>query len=303
MTEAPVIVTGALGLVGGSVMQACRDAGWNALGLARAEDGEGEEDVLSLDWIDPMNLSAILSDLGPRAIIHCAGMGVHAGSTVRLTDLYDANVGLVSRLLASLPDAWPGKIVIVSSAAVYGPQAEAPIPETAPLRPASHYGVTKQLAEETARAFFTLQGTRIVIARPFNVIGGVPAAASVLGAILRQVAATGHRDTVALSLLETRSVRDFVDVRDVARALMLLAEQGEAGEAYNVCTGEGTTIKALVDSIARVSGMDVEVTEREPSMPPSVSIGASTKLLSLGWSPTLSLDESIADAMERVLTG
>jgi GDP-4-dehydro-6-deoxy-D-mannose reductase len=174
---------------------------------------------------------------------------------------------------------------------------EVPTPETAPLRPVSHYGESKVLAEELAWTFARMSEVDVCVARLFNVIGPGEPKGSVMRAIIDQLLEAPEGGLARVQLLEERSCRDFVDVRDVASALVTLAERGVAGEAYNVCTGETVCIRELFDVAVATSGRSATLEVTKPDLQPSVSQGACAKLRALGWEPQRALAESIADEM------
>jgi nucleoside-diphosphate-sugar epimerase len=288
------LVTGAAGFLGSAVCRAAIAAGHDVLGLVRA--GElmrpcpGVE-YRELDWAgDAAAMTAAIDSFRAEGIVHCAGATPRlAADTVAL---YDANVRLVWTLLAAIAaaDADPGAVV-VSTAGVYGPTPPVPTPEDAPLDPVSHYAWSKVLAEDAVRAFACSGGVRACVARPFNLLGVGEPSGSVVSDVAAQleaaVPATGVR------LREIASVRDYVDVDDAARALLLLAGRGVAGEAYNIASGEGVSVGELVGAILDVWGSDAKVSVADPKASGTVSIGSPAKLRALGWQPASTLGDSL----------
>jgi GDP-4-dehydro-6-deoxy-D-mannose reductase len=96
--------------------------------------------------------------------------------------------------------------------------------------------------------------------------------------------------------------RDFSDVRDVVRAYRLLAELGEPGEAYNVCSGRAVTIREVAETFLRMAKRPMRL-ELDPERVRPVEVpvhwGDNTKLrASTGWEPTISLEQSLADVLD-----
>lgn len=290
-----VLVTGAAGFLGSAVCRAAMREGASVLGLVRA--GElvnpvGGVTYRQIDWTGQAAIAHVLSEAAPERIVHCAGATPRA--EIPAAALYDANVGLVWRLLDLVKNSAPAAgVAVVSSAAVYGPSPAVPTTENEPLNPVTHYAWSKVLAEQTARAFVSADGIRVCIARPFNLIGAGEPKGSVVSDVVEQLEAGADM----IRVRETASVRDFIDVDDAARALLLLAERGEPGEAYNVCSGMGVRIGDLISTVLEVAQSDALVAVAGPAAQGSVSIGSAGRLRQLGWEPGVALAESLTHVL------
>jgi nucleoside-diphosphate-sugar epimerase len=174
---------------------------------------------------------------------------VNAGGTLRLLD-------------AARRAAFPGPILVVGSSEAYGRiPAGVPCSEDAPLAPVSPYGVSKAAADHATRVYAASFGLRALVARPFSHTGPGQAPVFAVASWARQIAAFEAADPAAgavhrLKVGNLAPVRDYGDVRDVVRAYVALLEQGEAGAAYNVATGQETTLRAIVDRSSPVRGED-----------------------------------------------
>lgn len=298
-----VAVTGAAGFVGSAVVRRELERGQCVMALIRAcEQEQMEAGIPSLvvEWSDARQLRAALAAAAPRAIIHCAGAGSRSAEAPAA--LYEANAGLAAKLLDGVAGVCPQvPVVLLSSAAVYGPRARVPVCESASLDPATHYGFSKALTEQIARAYSSLDSLHLVIARPFNVVGPREPRGSVVHSLLAQLASAPEAETVRVALRETASVRDFVDVSDVADALVLLADEGEPGGLYNVCTGVGTTVGDMARVAADVTGRRLQADVLEPDDPGTVSVGSPARLMALGWSTRYSLGDSLLRAYDALL--
>lgn len=273
------------------------------MALVRAcEQKQLEAGVPSLvvEWGDARQLRETLVAAAPRVIIHCAGAGSRSAEAPAA--LYDANVGLTAKLLDGVAGVCPYvPVVLLSSAAVYGSRARVPVAESAALDPVTHYGHSKALTEQVARAYSSVDSLRLVIARPFNVVGPREPRGSVVHSLLAQLAMAPESETVRVVLRETASVRDFVDVSDVADALVLLADEGEPGCLYNVCTGVGTTVGDMARVAGDVTGRRLQTDVLEPEDPGTVSVGSPARLTALGWSARHSLADSLRRAYNALL--
>ena len=289
-----LVVTGAAGFLGSRVLGAGLAAGADVVGLVRAcepRPAVAGARVTEADWASAATLAAALADARPDAIVHCAGHNGRFAGEPDLETLYDANVGAVWRVLQAARLAAPAaSVVLVSSAAVYDRAAPPPLTEDAPLAPASHYGVSKLAAEQVARGFAAGDGPPVCVARTFNVVGPGEPPGSVTFELAGQALAVPPRARAHVRLLETASVRDFIDVDDVAGALVVLAAAGARGGVYNVCRGEGVAIGALVERAALVWDRPIDLELAAPAATGTVSIGDPGRLRALGWRPAYDLD-------------
>jgi GDP-4-dehydro-6-deoxy-D-mannose reductase len=294
-----LLVSGAAGFLGRRVRRAALDAGYQVTAVIRACEREfarelADGPVVELDWNDDAALAELLRTVSPRTIVHCAGHSGRFAGAPDVPELRDANVGLSSRLLEGVSRACPeARVVLLSSAAVYGVNPPIPTREDAPLLPVSDYGASKLLTESVAGAY-AAQGVCTIIARPFNVIGPGEPPGSVVSRLAAQALAVSPGDTARVSLREAASVRDFVDVDDVAQALVVLSSRGAAGAAYNVCSGRGVSIGELVDRASRVWQRRIELGVEDAAAVATVSVGDPSALAALGWRPQRSLEESLA---------
>ena len=293
-----LLVTGAGGFLGSRVLGAGLAAGADVVGLVRAcepRPAVAGARIDEADWASAATLAAALAGARPDAIVHCAGHNGRFAGAPDLETLYDANVGAVWRVLQAARLVAPAaRVVLVSSAAVYDRAATPPLGEDAPLAPGSHYGVSKLAAEQIALGFAAGGGPAVCVARTFNVVGPGEPPGSVTYELARQALAVPLRTRVRVRLLETASVRDFVDVDDVATALVALAGTGALGAVYNVCRGEGVAIAALVEHAARVWDRPIDLELATPQATGTVSIGDPGRLRALGWRPAFDLDAILA---------
>jgi nucleoside-diphosphate-sugar epimerase len=297
MSSPVILVTGAAGFLGRRVLREAARAGCDVVGLVRgcevADAPEGTR-VIVHEWRSESQLAELLERTKVSAVVHCAG---HSGRFVGPVDpeiLHDANVLLTGRLLAAVCRAsLPVRVILVSSAAVYGPNAPLPTPEDAPLDPTTEYGASKVAAERLGAAY-RAEGIDVRIARPFNVIGAGESLGSIVGTLASQVLAVPAGQTARVRLRETSSARDFVDADDTARALLLLATTTSQVGTYNVCTGTAVSVNDLVARAALVWGRRIHVEVTDPEARGTVSFGDPSALFACGWHPERSLEQTLA---------
>lgn len=279
------LVTGAAGFVGSHLVRELREHGLDVTAAGRSAG----------DVTDPQAMRGLLAGARPTHVFHLAG--IRQGP---LDDLLRVNVCGTAILLEAVAEHAPdARVVVVGSAAAYGETTREPVDEDEPLRPRTDYGVAKAAQELAAAATAARHGLRLTRVRLFNLVGPdepVSFVASAIAARIAAIEAGAAQPPLRTGDLSTR--RDFVDVRDAARALRLAGTRGEPGAVYNVCSGEATRIGALVDILLAVAGLDVPVDSvPEPAASNVRGHAGSAERLraATGWEPQRSLRDSLAE--------
>jgi GDP-4-dehydro-6-deoxy-D-mannose reductase len=255
------------------------------------------------DVLDRAALERAVRASSPDAIVNLAGLS-HIGESWdwrRMPGYFGVNVlGTENVLAAAAAAGHPRvpRVVIASSADVYGQvrTSEQPIPESRPVAPQTPYALTKAAAERIA---LVRPGNDAVIVRSFNLVGPGQAPKFALSSWAAQLAAIrrGERPPV-LEVGDLSTARDFIHVDDGAEAYRLLAETGERGGVYNLASGHAVTMRDALARLLRISGVEAEVREGvfEPR-PFDIShlCGDASRLRALGWQPTRTLDDALAD--------
>jgi GDP-4-dehydro-6-deoxy-D-mannose reductase len=251
------------------------------------------------DLTEPDNVAALVAKLRPDSIFHLAGQVVGTPAS-----LYQANllstVHLLEAVRTHAPDAG---MLVVGSAAEYGrvEPAELPISESQPCRPLDWYGLSKQAMTLAARHYVESFGLKVVIARPFNIVGaGVPET-SVLGTVLSQIVTAlrrGEAPVVRVGNLD--SIRDFISVADVADAYVRLIRCEQWGEIFNICSGRPAATRDCVALALALSPYPVRL-EVNPSRNRPAELAASFGSYAkaserIGFSPATPLEEAVKEA-------
>jgi GDP-4-dehydro-6-deoxy-D-mannose reductase len=187
---------------------------------------------------------------------------------------------------------------------VYGaPEGvSAPFPETAACRPLDPYAVSKRAAEDIGRVAGERHGITVVVARLFNLIGPGLQERHLCAALARQVAlieAGLAAPTIRVGPLN--ATRDFVDVRDAARALLVLGEAEAPAEVYNVGSGVERPAEEALAALLDCAGLAETVAiDRQPGRRADAPrlVGDTTRLEGLGFAPVLPFRESLADMLD-----
>jgi GDP-4-dehydro-6-deoxy-D-mannose reductase len=308
MTRA--LITGIAGFTGRHLAALLVSHGLEVFGITRSEP---TGDLASLDGVrlaradllDRVKVSTLVDEIQPSFVFHLAS---DRGST-DVTELMRRNLGPTYNVLEAalrLPSRAHVKVLIVGSAAEYGvPHTPfLPFTERDAVHPRSPYGVLKAAEVNLARAYFSDHGLATFVARPFNLVGPGEPTSLVCSAMASQVAASelGRQDPV-IRVGELAAQRDFVDVRDVVRAYWAIVVQGEPGEIYNVCSGKGVSVEAVLHTLSRLAR--VPLAHRvEPSRLSRHSVmrcvGDPTRIArETGWSPEIPFETSLADLLDE----
>ena len=297
-----VLVTGADGFVGRHLcahLQACRD---DVVAPGGPREGAGE-DEFRLDVTRPQDVRALVERVRPEGVIHLAGLSSVGKSHQAPAAYFQVNALGTVHLLAALKEAAPqARVLLVGSGEMYGAlPPDVAATEDMPLRPLSPYAASKVAAEVAGLQFHASYGLQVISVRPFNHLGAgqdanfvVPSFAAQLQAIAR-----GASEPL-LRVGNLEPIRDFSHVKDVVAAYRLLLEAGEPGQAYNICSGEGRSIRSLLDELLRLSSVHAQV-EVDPARVRPVElpslVGNPARLRRLGWAPCHTVSEALQDAL------
>lgn len=194
------------------------------------------------------------------------------------------------------------RVLFASTGEVYGAGHDSPIPETTPVNPLSAYAASKRAAEEALADRGAHYGIPVIIARAFPHTGPRQSRDYVLPALtarLHEAKRSGQRE---VSVGNLAVVRDFLDVRDVARAYLALLEHGVIGECYNVASGIGRRLSDCFATLADLIGVDAVAQQdrtllRSADIP--VLIGDASKLRTVtGWVPQHSFERTLQDLVD-----
>lgn len=230
---------------------------------------------------------------GAEVVFHCAGNGYVPPSVARPYEDFKLNLVLTLQVLEWLRLHSPQtRIVLFSSATVYGNPRRQPVDEDHPLDPTSPYAVSKLASERYGAVYARLYSMPVASLRCFPTYGPRQRKQVVYDLMLRMQAGDG-----ALQVLGDGSqVRDLCFVEDVAKAALTVATRAPMrGEAWNVGSGRGMTIRELVDAIGDALGLKAKPTFTGNVRPGDLEamVADCTRLAQLGWKPVVPLEEGL----------
>ena len=296
MSKGPVIVTGVAGFIGSHVARHFSQEGWAVIGVDRASaDHEVNRDLSSFHalTLPDVSFDRLLRETAPQLCIHCAGTASVGASFVDVAADFYGNAVLTFEVLNALRLNVPAcRFVFLSSAAVYGNPGSLPIGETQPPAPISPYGYHKLQCEQLCGEFFKVYGMPAAMVRIFSAYGP-----GLRRQVIWDICRKAAREQSIVLQGTGRESRDFIHVRDIARALAVIATSAPMeAEAYNLGSGQETTIADLAGLIVTSLDSRCSVTfdgVLPPGTPQNWRADIS-RIQSLGFSPTISLKEGIA---------
>ncbi len=245
------LVTGLAGFTGRYMARELEALGYEVVGLDQRHASRPGEHLVDLR--NGPRLAEIVAAIQPSVVVHLAAIAFVAHGDV--SDLYTSNIVGSRNLLAALAacKSPAQKVLLASSANVYGNAAVSPLDEDCAVQPENDYAVSKYAMELLARHW--RDTLPIVIARPFNYTGVGQSPDFLLPKLVSHFA----RRLPRVELGNIDVYRDFNDVRMVASAYARLLERGVPGEAYNVCSGQAYSIKDVLAMLAELAGYSIEV--------------------------------------------
>lgn len=305
-----IFVTGATGFAGSHLLDQLLAQGHSVTALMHAATSHQSMPdhprltAVTGDLLDPESLKTAVTSVKPDVIYHLAGQAYPALSWNKPALTLAINTGGVANLLDAAVAAGRPRVVIVTSAEIYGfvSQAELPLTEQSAPQPRHPYGVSKWAAGMLTAVYWQRYQLPVVEARPFNHIGPRQALGFVVPDFASQLAAIKlGRQPAKIAVGNLDAQRDFSDVRDVVRAYIALAERGQPGEAYLICSGQPVSIHYLLNTLIEAAGISVEVSYDPARMRPSDTpclYGSYAKIKrDTGWQPEIHLRQALNDAL------
>ncbi|MFM1967538.1 MAG: UDP-glucose 4-epimerase GalE [Actinomycetota bacterium] len=305
-----VLVTGGAGYIGAHVAAELLKEGYSVRiyddfsnGLHKRVDGKFR-DIVEGDILDREKLIQAMQ--GVDAVIHLAAKKAVEESVKNPLKYYENNVVGTLNLLAAMSLKGVKKIVFSSSAAVYSPNDKDAVEETDPTEPLSPYGATKLLSEQLINSVGAAEQISHISLRYFNVVGsaipefGDNSKDNLVPKVFLALK-NGKRPEIYGTDYPTPDgtcIRDYIHVQDLARAHVAALKKTETGfvsAVYNVGSGNGYSVREMMDQLSSTLGKDINPQESPARAGDSPKLIASIAKIEkeLGWKPQATLKEMI----------
>ncbi|HUP41354.1 MAG TPA: GDP-mannose 4,6-dehydratase [Vicinamibacterales bacterium] len=288
-----VLVTGARGFVGRYLVEHLERTGADLTAWGRQQ----------VDLLDRKAVARAMAELRPAVVYHCAG-AAHVGQSFdNIADTLAANVLGTHHVLDGLRHAGvSARVVITGSSLVYR-QCDRRLKEEDPTGPVTPYAVSKLAQEMLGRRAIKEDRQQVLLTRPFNHTGPRQNPTYAAPTFAQQIALIEKgrmRPEIIVGNLEAS--RDLHDVRDTIRAYTTIAERGEPGRVYNVCSGQAFKIRDVLDRLVGMSRIPVTVTVDPARYRPCdnpMLWGDPTRIeRELGWKAEIPLSTTLADLLD-----
>ena len=300
------LVTGGAGFIGSHIVGELLQRGASVRVLDNFSSGKrenlesfhGDLEIQEGDLRDPDAIKAAINNM--ELVFHLAAFISVPQSMQEPENCFTINVAGTAKLLEAAHQAGVSKVVLSSSSAVYGNTDKFPTDEKTPLNPLSPYALSKQVNELYARLYTQTFNLPVVALRYFNVYGPRQNPDSAYAAAISIFARRLVNGEPITIFGDGKQSRDFIFVKDVVRANLQAAESVAAGEAFNICTGQETSLLDLLEVLSEVSPQLPEVRFEAPR-PGDIyrSLGNPEKAANaLGFRAGISLADGLAQTVD-----
>jgi nucleoside-diphosphate-sugar epimerase len=235
-----MLVTGADGFTGVHFVKQAREVGYDVF-------------AFNADLTSPQAVQAQVDAAAPDVVVHLAGISFVGHD--KPSAFYDVNViGTLNLLdaLLKLPKP-PKRVLLASSANVYGNCEHSPISEMQAPAPLNHYAMSKLAMEHLAMTY--ADRLPLFFVRPFNYTGP----GQVESFVIPKIVSHFKRRATTIELGNLTVEREYNDVRMVTDTYLKLLDQASAGEIYNICSGKTYTLHQVIDALVELTGHQVNV--------------------------------------------
>jgi GDP-4-dehydro-6-deoxy-D-mannose reductase len=308
------LVTGGNGFVGQWAIRAMLERGWSVVaathGAAPSESVLSDQECGAVDWrpadvTSQSDMRGVVDQARADLVLHLAAISHVPDAARNPGRAYEVNAVGTVRLLAEVRrhrEAGTGDplVLVIGSAEQYGRHElnAMPLHEGVEQRPLTLYAASKAAQEIAALQAYRSDGVRVVGTRSFSHSGVGHGSHFLLPSLVARAIALPPSGGV-LQIGNGDTVRDFLHVRDVVEAYLSLYTHGAVGEIYNVCSGEGVSVRALAQRVLLRAGRSAEV-RSDPALARPVDVpiqvGSNAKLRrATGWTPRRTRDDIIDD--------
>ena len=295
MAKGVIVVSGAFGFTGKYVSSLFENHGYEILRISSSRN-QVDKNTRYCDLTDKGTIKAALKSQRIQGVVHLAAESFVAQQDH--TRFYSVNTIGTTNLLEALDEQGcnPDKIIIASSANVYGNNSNVNLDEATPLNPANHYGASKVAMECLSKNWQSR--FPIIITRPFNYTGPGQAPWFLIPKLVEHF--KSRADKIKLGNLNVE--RDFSHVNDIAECYLRLFESDVQGETVNLCCARAVNLHQILTLLSEITHHEIDI-EADPALTRKNEIshlsGSNKKLHKLtGFTPTQNIKQILKSMLD-----
>lgn len=311
-----ILITGITGFVSSHFLDYLNivEPGSEVMGIARDMDEFDKSRYpnlkITIKLIDLLNKDAvgiILSDFEPEYVLHLASVSSVALSWKTPLESFVNNTNIFLNLVEEIRlYKIKCRILSVGSSEEYGEVTEQQLPltEEHQLNPVSPYAVARVSQEMLSTIYAEGFNLDIIITRSFNHIGPGQKDKFVISSFAKQLVELAKNDTKEKKIItgDLSITRDFLDVRDVAKAYYILLKKGKTNTVYNICSGRGIVLKDIITKMSDLLKINIQTEVNPQLIRPNENrkiTGSYQKMKNdYGWQPEITLEQSLTDIID-----
>ncbi|WP_395059845.1 GDP-mannose 4,6-dehydratase [Flavobacterium sp.] len=252
-SHSKVFITGINGFTGIYLSKYFADKNFEVFGLANHNESKNPN-IYICDLLEKEKLNAIIKEIQPNIVIHLAAISFVGHKN--LSEMYDVNVLGTQNLLEAIKNEAKNsirKVILASSATVYGNQSETILSENLSPNPINHYGISKLAMEFTAKTYFdTLP---IIITRPFN----YTAPEQNINFVIPKITKAFKEKASILELGNINVYREYNSINFICECYYKLAISNFYSEIVNLCSGKTHSLNEIINICTKISKHNLEI--------------------------------------------
>ncbi len=308
-----ILITGITGFVSSHFLDYldAAEPGSEVMGIARSMEGFDKSryphlhiTIQLIDLLHKEEVGKLLSDFKPEYILHLASVSSVALSWQTPLESFVNNTNIFLNVVEEVrARSIKCRILSIGSSEEYGEVAEEQLPltEEHQLKPVSPYAVARVSQEMLSNIYAEGFGLDIILTRSFNHIGPGQKDKFVIASFAKQLVQLAADDNKEKKIItgDLSVTRDFLDVRDVAKAYYTLLTKGRSGEVYNICSGKGIMLKDIILKMSELLNITIHTEVNPQLVRPNENrkiIGSYKKMKTdFNWEPSITLEQSLTD--------
>lgn len=305
-----ILITGGTGFAGSHLVEYLLSQGQTNLHVTTSSGRPSfvhgllpAEHIHQVDLTDQSATFELIQRLVPTQVYHLAALSTVGGSFDTAERIIVDNTRLQMNVLEAIRQFQPAARNLIIGSAMEYDLLQYPtelIDELHPLGPANPYGVSKVNQDLLGLSYVYAYKLDVVRARPFNHIGERQTPDFAIAAFADQIKNLRQSGQGEIKVGNLEAIRDLSDVKDIVRAYVTLMEQGKTGEVYNIGSGQGYRMQAVLETMIELAGVQVDVvtdpTRFRPIDIPKI-IADTSKIKQLGWQSEIAIE----DTLKRIL--